>query len=359
MIFVVKYVILLIEKSGDDAMFLDACFDYNTLNIIKFVNSILDIVYFIVPMLAIVIITVDFAKSVVSSSEEQMKKNISIVIKRIVTLIILFIIPNIINLVINIANTKDTEWTMYLEESNYNNVEKYKVECEEEKKIKEEEMNNKNERTSSSSRTSTKKIISKSSKKSSSGSSSSQSSNTNTNTTQEEDLEEFRKTAKRVWKEIVTGNRHFTYNAYIYNDIPITNSYCDCSSYVSWVLYEYGYEDFKGKQKKTWDFYRKDWKKKYGWTVIKVKGGENVTNKVKKGDILVRIGYTRKGTYEGHIDIVANIKKKNGKKTIVAYDCGDSGFVKNGTHKNGVKEGIRFFFETDVRPGKIIRVRKP
>ena len=75
-------------------------------------------------MLAIVIITVDFAKSVVSSSEEQMKKNISIVIKRIVTLIILFIIPNIINLVINIANTKDTEWTMYLEESNYNNVKK-------------------------------------------------------------------------------------------------------------------------------------------------------------------------------------------------------------------------------------------
>lgn len=336
-------------------MFLDACFDYNTLNIIKFINSLLDIVYFIVPMLAIVMITIDFAKSVVSGGEEQMKKNISIVIKRIVALIILFVIPNIINLVINIANTKDTEWTMYLEESNYNNVEKYKVECEEEKKTKEKELTNINKKISSSRQSSSKKVVSTTNGTSSSGSSRSSS----TNTSQEEDLEEFRKTAKRVWKEIVTGNRHFTYNANIYNDIPITNSYCDCSSYVSWVLYEYGYEDFKGKQNKTWNFYRKDWKKKYGWTVIKVKGGENVTNKVKKGDILVRIGHTRKGTYEGHIDIVANIKEENGKKTIVAYDCGDSGFVKNGTHKNGVKEGIRFFFETDARPGKIIRVRKP
>lgn len=61
--------------------------------------------------------------------------------------------------------------------------------------------------------------------------------------------------------------------------IPITGNKIDCSAFVSWILYEAGFEQFGGKQLKTKDFMEYDFEA-LGATVIDVKAGENMVNKL-------------------------------------------------------------------------------
>lgn len=74
------------------------------------------------------------------------------------------------------------------------------------------------------------------------------------------------------------------------NKIPYPNgtSYIDCSAYVTWVLYEYGYTEFAGHQKDTAWFMGSGPSKK-GWTILK-------PSEAKAGDLLVK---------SGHIEIFA------------------------------------------------------
>ena len=84
------------EGAGSSAEFV--CKNYcQVARIIVFVKKIMNIVFFIVPMLLIVMLTFDFFKNVISGSEDEVKKNTSLAIKRIIAAIILFLIPHIIN----------------------------------------------------------------------------------------------------------------------------------------------------------------------------------------------------------------------------------------------------------------------
>ena len=155
--------------------------------------------------------------------------------------------------------------------------------------------------------------------------------------------------SKEIWKLMVSGDRNFKYQEVNNNpiQIPITGSGCNCSAYVSWVLYEYGYKDFKGDQVRTREFYTTDWNKKYGWTEIKFKSGANITSMIKPGDIVVRVQiYSNGSVGYGHMNIVAS----NG--GTYSYDCGNSSYVKNGTHLSGV-QGVSWYKKG--YPGKIIR----
>lgn len=69
------------------------------------------------------------------------------------------------------------------------------------------------------------------------------------------------------------------------NKIPYPNgtSYIDCSAYVTWVLYEYGYTEFAGHQKDTAWFMGSGPSKK-GWTILK-------PSEAKAGDLLVKSGH--------------------------------------------------------------------
>ncbi len=67
------------------------------------------------------------------------------------------------------------------------------------------------------------------------------------------------------------------------NSIPYPNgtSYTDCSAYVTWVLYEYGYTELKGPQKSTTWYMDKSAMEKKGWTVkpaTQAKAGDIVVN---------------------------------------------------------------------------------
>ena len=170
--------------------------------------------------------------------------------------------------------------------------------------------------------------------------------------------------AKTVWQEVSRNKTVYT-SYHQGNSIKkrddssgglkykVAGSTIDCSSYVSWVLAEYGYTDFIGSQKSTYYFKNTNLNKKYGWTEISIAQGEDITSKVKPGDIVVR----RSGD-SGHMNIVASV---SGKK-VYGYDCGKAANWLNEDRGKGGKTVNISWFMTDTydrktgRPGKIIRV---
>ena len=158
----------------------------------------------------------------------------------------------------------------------------------------------------------------------------------------------FLQTAKNVWERIVLGDKNFTYEQGNY--VPVTTSYCDCSTYVSWVLYEFGYEDFAGRQKVCRDLYHTNYKEKYGWEEYYYPARTDLTNIVQPGDIVVR-----RTEESGHTDIIASIQ--NG--VVYGYDCGNSDNVKHGKYPNGVPNPYFITDSVKHRPAKIIRVTPP
>lgn len=157
----------------------------------------------------------------------------------------------------------------------------------------------------------------------------------------------FLKVAKEIWTEITN-----TFTAYTNgNQVPPTGKTIDCSSFVDWVLYKYGYEDFKGWQKVTQWFVTTDLHEKYGWEEIPVAAGEDVTSKLKPGDILVR----DPGNNNGHMNIIVEVREDG---SVWGYDCGDDSNWKSS--KGGKVYNVSSFVKGDAwgggRPGKIIRV---
>ncbi len=166
------------------------------------------------------------------------------------------------------------------------------------------------------------------------------------------DTSNFLATAKSVYDYMVNGDKYFTYQQG--NQIPLTGSVCDCSSLVSWVIYEYGYNDFKGSQQSTHSLYVTDWRTRYGWQEAYFDPGTDLTNIVYPGDIVVRVSKNEDGgPGYGHTQIIANVDNRN---AIRAYDCGSDGLIKHGAHPNGSKAN---WFLDDDRMAKIIRVTAP
>ena len=155
-------------------------------------------------------------------------------------------------------------------------------------------------------------------------------------------------TGTACWQEIVNGG-------YVYwkegTPIPpVGTGHIDCSSFVSWILYEYGYDDFGGGQHCTGDFMTQDYKTAYGWEIIDVAAGENCKDKLQAGDILVRDDGGGEGAH-GHVQFIYSIEPDG---TVLTYDCGDtSHWVKE--NENGYASD----FYADSRPGRIIRIENP
>lgn len=80
------------------------CGGADILRIIKFAFTLINIVLFIVPIGLIVMIMIDFSKNVIAGKEDEMKKNVSIVIKRIIYCMVLFLIPTIVKFAIGLVS---------------------------------------------------------------------------------------------------------------------------------------------------------------------------------------------------------------------------------------------------------------
>lgn len=160
----------------------------------------------------------------------------------------------------------------------------------------------------------------------------------------ENDTDDFLAVAKNVWTTVCNGN--YSYGG---SSVPCTGTTIDCSSYVSWVLLEYGYTDYAGVQHNTTNFLNDDLTGKYGWEVIPVEAGENPINKLQAGDLLVR---TSSGGHSAHITLVVDVQ---GNKTI-GYDCGSEKNWANNTNGDPINTS---WFLTHPGAGKIIRVKSP
>ena len=95
-----------------------------------------------------------------------------------------------------------------------------------------------------------------------------------------------------------TCHKYFEDNKFTYSDsgssIPYPNgtTYTDCSAYVTWVLYEYGYTELGGHQKvSSWYSNQENWKA-YGWQKINI-------DDIQAGDIV---------SMDGHVEIYAGDK---------------------------------------------------
>ena len=124
--------------------FLDACTDSGFLSVIYFIKKMIDIVFLVLPIILIVMISVDLAKNVMAKGADDMKKNTNIAIKRIIYCVFAFLIPTIVNLVINtvydLTSNNGTKENALLcwKNATKDNIQKYKEIEEAEQKAKEE-----------------------------------------------------------------------------------------------------------------------------------------------------------------------------------------------------------------------------
>lgn len=89
---------------------MDACTNPDVLKVIYFFLIIIDIVKIVIPIGLIVISLIDFSKSVISSDEKVQKKSVSLFVKRLISAILVFAVPWIIEvLMVTIGNTMGEE----------------------------------------------------------------------------------------------------------------------------------------------------------------------------------------------------------------------------------------------------------
>ena len=163
---------------------------------------------------------------------------------------------------------------------------------------------------------------------------------------------DFLEVAQRCWAEVCSR-----FTSYGGSQIPPKGSTIDCSAYVTWVAYEYGYTELAGWQKCTWDWcINNQWASKYGWEFIDIStwSSDQVLQQLQPGDIVVRdsnASYNQAGV--NHMNIVAEIQ---GNK-VLCYDCGSSS---NWKGKNGQPiDKTNFVLYTSTKYAKIIRITPP
>ena len=165
---------------------------------------------------------------------------------------------------------------------------------------------------------------------------------------------EFLQTAKSVWAKVCEQQPSYSmaFSKKVPPEEPL--QYVDCSHYVTWVLYEYGYKEFEGNQQSTYSLIGTNWNEKYDWEEIAIGDGD-ISSQLQSGDILVR---------DGHTCIV--VDTSGGK--IMAYDCG-SGTNQTGpstwagrwSEVKGTDDPVdsTYFATGNYGAGKIIRVTPP
>ncbi len=117
--------------------FLDACTNSGVLKIVLFIENLLKIIFYIIPIILILMVMIDLSKAVLSSDESAMQKSLKIVSKRMVSVIILFLVPTISKVAINlVSDTAISDYTLCL--TNTENISYYETLEAAKKKIEQE-----------------------------------------------------------------------------------------------------------------------------------------------------------------------------------------------------------------------------
>lgn len=82
-----------------------ACHDLG--NIVKIVKFLLTIIQWVVPIILIVLGTIDLVKAVIAGKEEEIKKNQTNLIKRVIAAVIVFLVPMIVTILMGWLGNDD------------------------------------------------------------------------------------------------------------------------------------------------------------------------------------------------------------------------------------------------------------
>ena len=83
--------------------------------VIKLVKAVLALVKFGIPIVLILLGTVDLGKAVMASKDDEMKKAQGVLIKRVVYAVVIFLLVTIVELVMNLVSTNsDAEASNWL-----------------------------------------------------------------------------------------------------------------------------------------------------------------------------------------------------------------------------------------------------
>ena len=77
-----------------------ACGGADVLKVIKFAFMLLDIAFIAIPIGLMVMLFIDFFKNVTAGKEDEMKKNLGIIIKRIIYCVVLFLVPTVVYFIV-------------------------------------------------------------------------------------------------------------------------------------------------------------------------------------------------------------------------------------------------------------------
>ena len=115
----------------------DVCTNSNVLRVMLFLINLIRIIFFAVPIGLIVMTSVDLAKNVITSKEDEMKKNVNVAIKRIIMAVVIFFIQPIVSFAINGLGDNGVEFTKCITNATKENIKYYESLEKEEKEIEE------------------------------------------------------------------------------------------------------------------------------------------------------------------------------------------------------------------------------
>lgn len=240
-------------------MFLsEVCETSDILKIIYFINEIIKIAFIIVPIGLIIMIMVDFTKNVISK-EEEMKKNLNMVIKRIIMCVAVFLVPTIVNVMIdivdsvNINNFDDdiglvTKIKMCKDNANLKTIEFWEKVEEDTKKLKkqeEEEKRNKKLQEEQKENNSNNTIIA--SNDSNSNASSNDNNSTNSNNNEDSNSNTVNDASERIlqvawdFTKQIKKDGDWKYRTGANFQKHINNHELTCCYFVTYILKKAGY----------------------------------------------------------------------------------------------------------------------
>lgn len=108
-------------------VFMDICTNSDILKVIYFIFQLLKIVYFFIPIILILMVSVDFLKNVISNNEDEIKKNIKLVFNRLKFAVFLFLVPTVVSLLFNILEGADIKYINCFTNATLENIEYYQL----------------------------------------------------------------------------------------------------------------------------------------------------------------------------------------------------------------------------------------
>lgn len=81
---------------------MDICGDANLLKIWRFIGILIDIARIAVPIILVVMGSLDFAKAVIASKEDDIKKSQGLFVKRLIAGVIVFFIPYVVRILLTL-----------------------------------------------------------------------------------------------------------------------------------------------------------------------------------------------------------------------------------------------------------------